>query len=58
MLTRERAQEVWAQRALQNQVSHLLTKEEYDYVTALWDTIEDGRSCWMSAFFMILHGKV
>lgn len=57
MLTQKRAQEVWAQRGLQNRVDHLLTPEEYAYVIRVWDAIPSGRSSWMSAFFLILNGQ-
>jgi hypothetical protein len=33
-----------------------MTNGEIAYICALWDTIPDGRSCWMTAFNAIRRG--
>jgi hypothetical protein len=35
----------------------VITPGEYAYVTSVWDTMADN-TCWMSAFYAILQGKV
>lgn len=54
MLTKERAEEVWAVRGMQNEVK--VTKEEDAYVRRVWATLP-GTSSWMSAFYLILNGN-
>jgi hypothetical protein len=71
MLTQQRAQEVWELRGLQNVLPYTkegagrfdtyihpkgLTAAEADYVKRLWDTMP-GYTCWMDAFYRVLHGK-
>lgn len=36
----------------------VMTPEENAYTLCLWDYIPSGSSCYMSAFYMILQGKV
>jgi len=55
--SQDRAREIWAQRGMQNTVSHAMTGSEIAYVKAIWDTLP-GNSCFMSAFFLILNGQV
>jgi hypothetical protein len=53
----KRAQEIWAQRGLCYSLDGVITEGESAYVSALWDTMP-GYTCWMSAFFEILNGRV
>jgi len=56
IMTRKRAQEIWAARSrYENALA--MTKEEDAYVKRVWDTIPDGRSTFMTAFHLIRNGK-
>jgi hypothetical protein len=56
---KERAEEIYASRSpWQGCVTKQMTLEEEAYVMAVWDTIPSGSSCFMSAFFEILNGRV
>jgi hypothetical protein len=51
----ERAEEIWARRGLQNKVT--VAEGEDTYVSELWAQM-DGNTCWMTAFFEILNGRI
>lgn len=53
----ERAEEIWAQRGLEHEVSHAMTDGEDEYVHAVWSTMP-GHTCWADAFHRIRLGKV
>lgn len=57
MLTKKRAEAIWAKRGIQNTLSDdLFTFEELHSVYLLWQSMS-GDSCFMTAFFEFLNGR-
>lgn len=56
VLTKERAQELWKKRGIQNSIKLEPSDPEWQYVKKVWDTLAGNKS-WMDAFFLILRGK-
>jgi len=51
----ERAEQIWAQRDIQNNVRRVMTEGEQEYVRQVWQTMP-GYTCWMDAFSSIKQG--
>ena len=53
----ERADAIWDQRGVQNEVEHAMTNGERAYVAQVWATMA-GSTCWDDAFQRIRRGEV